>query len=255
MGASLTTTGGHKITTSEFIDAERYYCSDQAFRDKLITDKRASEGLPIFYAPTQKPMYLEILVVGDPENCVWKEYGSSDKYKGDFTSEANLNSAIPLGEPGWWAIIDTASQDAYKMLWDNTDNIWVRGGSNVTGITAQQAADIQANNNARVTNEERNLWNSSIPKILSPPSAGTFQIDLSTTGGTDYSSNITSLEELAILPGAIVGGFARIKGNWANEPNFTGATQIASSIFQSSTQLYLYIEKWADGVIYWFNTN
>lgn len=182
--ASLTTTAGHKITTDEFIDAERYFCPDEAFRDKLITDNRAAVGLPIFYAPTGKPMYLETLVAGDPANSVWKLFGGSDNYKGRFTSQSALNTAIPAGQDGWEAIIDTASQDAYIMLWDVDDSKWVRSGSNVTGITAQQASDIETNNSkvgitaaqaaaivantakSGVTTQERTDWNNKENKLV-----------------------------------------------------------------------------------------
>lgn len=166
MSASITTTRGHRVATEAFLDADRYYCVDQAFRDKLITDNRAQAGQLIWYVPLQKVMFLQTLVSQDPANSIWTELGSSnDYYKGRHASQSALFAAIPVGQDGWEAIIDTATQDAYLMLWDVDDAKWVRSGSNVMGITAQQASDIESNNAHRVDDQihvtllEKNGWN------------------------------------------------------------------------------------------------
>ena len=91
------------------------------------------------------------------------------------------------------------------------------------------------------------------PAIGTPPVGGTFSVALNNFFGTDYSATSTSLTSIDIASGAILGGFARIKGNWATKPTITGATEATNSGFVASTDLYLYFEKWDDGVIYWYD--
>jgi hypothetical protein len=93
------------------------------------------------------------------------------------------------------------------------------------------------------------------PVTATPPISGTFSIALNNYFGTDYSGTVTSLANIDIASGAVLGGFARIKGNWASEPTVTGATQAANSVFTPNVDIYAYFEKWNDGVVYWFNTN
>ena len=93
------------------------------------------------------------------------------------------------------------------------------------------------------------------PATATPPASGTFSVDLSNFFGVDYSGSTTSLTTITIASGSVLGGFARIKGNWATEPTVTGATQATNSGFTASTDLYLYFEKWSDGVIYWYDVD
>ena len=90
------------------------------------------------------------------------------------------------------------------------------------------------------------------PATATPPQTGTFSIDLSNYLSTDYSGSTTSLLNIDIASGAVQGGNARIKGNWSTQPTITGATEASNSQFVADTVIYLYIEKWADGVIYWY---
>lgn len=91
------------------------------------------------------------------------------------------------------------------------------------------------------------------PATATPPASGTFEIDLSNYLSTDYSGSTTSLTDLAVASGAVQAGNARVKGNWSTKPTFTGATEINNSTFVADTDIYLYVEKWADGVIYWYS--
>jgi hypothetical protein len=83
------------------------------------------------------------------------------------------------------------------------------------------------------------------PATATPPGSGTFSIDLSNYFGTDYSGSSTALETINIASGSVLGGFARVKGNWANKPTFTGATEAGVSNYADNTDLYLYVEKWS----------
>lgn len=90
------------------------------------------------------------------------------------------------------------------------------------------------------------------PATGTPPASGTFSVDLSNFFGIDYSASTTSLLNIDIAAGGVLGGFARIKGNWASEPTITGASKAKASQFAPNVDVYLYFEKWADGVVYWF---
>jgi hypothetical protein len=94
-----------------------------------------------------------------------------------------------------------------------------------------------------------------IPKEAIPPESGIFNIDLSNYVGIDYSSNTTNLLEFSVLEGAVLGGNARIKGIWEAPPTFNEANEALSSLFVPNVELYMYVEKWADGIIYWFDND
>lgn len=91
------------------------------------------------------------------------------------------------------------------------------------------------------------------PTIATPPLTGTFDIDLTNYLGTDYSGTVTSADDLGADLNPQLGGFARVKGNWPTKPNFINATEAGNSEFIPNVDLYLYVEKWADGVIYWYS--
>lgn len=93
------------------------------------------------------------------------------------------------------------------------------------------------------------------PETDTPPASGTFSIRLDNYLGVDYSGSTTSLTDLDIAGNAVQGGFARIKGNWSAQPTFTGATEAENSNFEADTVIYMYVEKWADDVIYWYTTD
>ena len=95
-------------------------------------------------------------------------------------------------------------------------------------------------------------FSSLLPAVATPPASGTFSIDLSNYLGTDYSGSTTNLTSLDTV-NETQGGFARVKGNWSSQPTFTGGTEANNSNFESDTDIYLYVEKWADGVVYWYS--
>jgi len=88
-----------------------------------------------------------------------------------------------------------------------------------------------------------------------PPLSGIFSVNLSNYVGIDYSNTRTSLTEFDIIEGAVLGGHARINGIWSTKPTFNGATEAVSSLFVPNVNLYMYIEKWVDGIVYWFDLN
>lgn len=90
------------------------------------------------------------------------------------------------------------------------------------------------------------------PAIATPPLTGKFPVDLSNYLNTDYTGTVTNATTLEIAQGAVQAGNARIKGNWTTKPTFTGATETITSNFIANTDIYLYVEKWVDGVIYWY---
>lgn len=91
------------------------------------------------------------------------------------------------------------------------------------------------------------------PATATPPASGTFSVSLNNFFGTDYSSTTTALTTIDIASGGVLGGFAKVKGNWASEPTVTGATQANNSGFTANVDLYLYFEKWSDKVVYWYD--
>lgn len=62
-------------------------------------------------------------------NIVFEEV-SPDRFKGYYTSEANLIAAHPTGSAGDYADVDTGvGDDVIRYLWDVNDAAWVPGGS------------------------------------------------------------------------------------------------------------------------------
>lgn len=116
-----------------------------------------------------------------------------------------------------------------------------------TGQTPKTASDFQLIPN--------NSPDSIQPATATPPITGKFLVDLSNYLSTDYTGTITNSTDLQVAPGAVQAGNARIKGNWPTKPTFTGATETNNSNFIANNDIYLYVEKWADGVIYWYTTD
>lgn len=90
------------------------------------------------------------------------------------------------------------------------------------------------------------------PTTGTPPVSGTFSINLSNFFGVDYSGSTTSILNIDIALGAVLGGNARVKGNWPTKPTVTGATEAENSFFVANQVVYLYFESWNDGILYWF---
>ena len=66
---------------------------------------------------------------------------ATDRFKGSYTSLANLNSAVPAADPGDYAIVDTAAVDVVFYVWDETDTKWVAAGG-VAGITGSNGVTV-----------------------------------------------------------------------------------------------------------------
>lgn len=88
-----------------------------------------------------------------------------------------------------------------------------------------------------------------------PPSNGTFFINLRRNAGVDYTGSTTSITDIQEGSGSVLGGFAKVKGNWAVKPVLSFATESDNSLFTANEIKYLYFEVWADGIIYWFANN
>lgn len=93
------------------------------------------------------------------------------------------------------------------------------------------------------------------PTTGTPPTIGTFEVALNNFFGVDYSGTTTALTTIEIATGTVLGGNARIKGNWATKPTVTGATEAENSSFIANQVIYLYFESWSDGILYWFSNN
>lgn len=77
--------------------------------------------------------------------------GGQSHFKGVFASEAALELAFPIAEPGDYALVDVGSADAQLFIWDDTDTDWIASGvttvvpnasETVAGIT-EEATDAE----------------------------------------------------------------------------------------------------------------
>lgn len=92
------------------------------------------------------------------------------------------------------------------------------------------------------------------PTTGTPPTSGTFSISLDNYLVTDYSGSVTNLTDLTAI-NHVLGGNARVKGKWGTKPIFTGGIEATNSDFKLGQVIYLYVENWADGVVYWYSEN
>jgi len=189
------------------------------------------------YNPLQTTLGLSDLILVEKHPIVIPPKGSNTVTY-TATDLADVNASNP-------ALDLTDSNTLYYIELDSGEYrfIGLNGIYGVGGLTMVES-DLEGLTQA-VSNPQ--------PATGTPPASGTFAVALNNFFGTDYSGTITSLTSLTIASGAVLGGFARIKGNWSVEPTITGATQADNSDFQASTNLYLYIEKWNDGIIYWYD--
>jgi len=58
------------------------------------------------------------------------------KFQGQFTSLANLQASIPVGQIGWHAFVDMGvGEDLKTYAWDDSDSSWVAQDSNIAAET------------------------------------------------------------------------------------------------------------------------
>ena len=91
------------------------------------------------------------------------------------------------------------------------------------------------------------------PSTATPPVSGLFKVDLTNFFGVDYSETTTNLISIEPSGSPVLGGNARIKGNWSIKPNIAGATEAENSFFVENQVIYLYFESWSDGILYWYS--
>jgi hypothetical protein len=85
----------------------------------------------------------------------------SSRWKGQFVSEAALNTAFPTTEPGSYADVDPgAEEDVVRYIWDTSDGKWVKQSGVVTSLTSSQVKQLyeaNADTNAFTDTEKSKL--------------------------------------------------------------------------------------------------
>lgn len=79
----------------------------------------------------------------------------SSKFKGVYTSLANLQSAHPTSEPGAYADVDEGvGIDVIRYIWDDTDDEWIEQASGAALTAAQVKTLYESNSNTNAFTDQ-----------------------------------------------------------------------------------------------------